>query len=99
MILLDETGDVNVNKWIASNGYGQFDPETKHFLFDDTTSNYDSVEEPLDDEYQNRSFDVQFDECDIKKLVDNERNSEREEFPLLIISISRWKILIYHTTH
>lgn len=32
VVLLDETGDVNVNKWIVLNHYGEWDSDTKHFI-------------------------------------------------------------------
>lgn len=32
VVLLDETGDVNINEWIVSNEYGESDPDTEHFV-------------------------------------------------------------------
>lgn len=32
VVLLDGTGNININNWIVLNNYGEFDPDTKHFI-------------------------------------------------------------------
>lgn len=85
VVLLDQTGMVNINNWIVDN-YGDLDPETKHFIDvvidKDTLTllNSDCSEESDCSESNNISLDpkpdidddcidVQFDDEEILKFV------------------------------
>lgn len=62
VVLLDETGGVNINNWIVNHQHGEFEPETSHFL--DILFEYASLEE-----IDFSRFVVEFDDDDMMKLV------------------------------
>lgn len=71
VVLLNESADLNINKWIVLQQYGEFDPETLHFIdiLIDIDLNNGRSEEFDFPEFDFQNCDVEFDEEDIMKLV------------------------------
>lgn len=89
VVLLDQTGMLNINNWIADN-YGDLDPDTKHFIdvvIDTNTlallnsdcsdesdcSESNNISMDLKPDIEEDDIDVQFDDEEILKFVKKDK--------------------------